>query len=718
MSYLNEFVQRIQKNDYSGYLTLWEEYCNSDVLDADELCLILEATRRSDMGAHLGRQLEKILPLWETLTDEKKAFQVLKLLVDLQYAPSEVIQELSFKEVEKRFAQAPRFQEKLKIAGFKNRDKIQGCIRNFELLSHFEKGNFLFHSSGWGVGEIMDVSFLREELSIDFEMLSGLKTVSFSTAFKTLEPISKEHILTQRFAQPDLLEAKAKKEPVKVIKQLLQELGPKTASEIKDELCDLVIPQDEWTKWWQQTRAKLKKDSLIDCPDDLKTPFRLRKEEVTYDERLTKALNGCKNQEETINVLYAFFRDFPDALKNNQTVSFAESKLMQIMENADTTTAELLCCLFGLEDMGIKEIKGKLQELVKKELDFVPLVSDVQVIAYKKRLLQEIKQLRNDWKMLFELFLFHVDYNPLRDYVYTELLAEGASKEVDLFIQKVINHPSDTPDAFLWLFAKAETDEVFSQKHLLKPAQLFESLLILLARLDQSSLNRNMVKKIVAMIMDDRFALVRKMMKKATVQEVKEFILLSTKCQSLTEHEVKIFQSLAEVAHPSLSKKSKEESIFDDPNVIFCTNEGYLKIQQRVQHIATVETVENAKEIEVARGHGDLRENAEFKAALERRDRLQGEMKTLSDQLSLARILSKEDISTEVVSVGCVVDCINSLGKKITYTILGPWEADVDHHILSYQSKLAQGMLKKAKGDNFSFNNDTLTIADIRSYLG
>ena len=45
MSYLNEFVAKIQKIDYPGFLTLWEEYCNSDQLDADELIAILDFLR-------------------------------------------------------------------------------------------------------------------------------------------------------------------------------------------------------------------------------------------------------------------------------------------------------------------------------------------------------------------------------------------------------------------------------------------------------------------------------------------------------------------------------------------------------------------------------------------------------------------------------------------------------------------------------------------------
>jgi transcription elongation GreA/GreB family factor len=247
--------------------------------------------------------------------------------------------------------------------------------------------------------------------------------------------------------------------------------------------------------------------------------------------------------------------------------------------------------------------------------------------------------------------------------------------------------------------------------------KLFESLLVLLARIESSSLLKTHVKKIVSLVMDDKFSLVRKVMKQASLAELKEYLLLSTKCQSFSDHELKIFQSLAEVADPRLAKTVKKQSLGDNPDIIWCTQEGFHRMQKRIQHIATVETVENAKEIEVARAHGDLRENAEFKAALERRDRLQQEMKTLSDQMGHARVISKDDINTDEVGIGCVIECLGDKGHKVIYKILGPWEADPDQQILSYQSKLAQTMGGKVKGEGFKFHDEDLVITDIRSYL-
>lgn len=207
-------------------------------------------------------------------------------------------------------------------------------------------------------------------------------------------------------------------------------------------------------------------------------------------------------------------------------------------------------------------------------------------------------------------------------------------------------------------------------------------------------------------------------MQEATLEEVKELLLLSTKCHSLSDHDKKIFHSLAEVAHPSLIKlRQKTDTSSVESNIIWTTAEGYQKLQQRIQRIATVETVENAKEIEVARSHGDLRENAEFKAALEKRDRLQSELKLLSEQLNRARIITPEDISIDEVSVGSIVECKNQKGDVATYTLLGPWDADTDKNILSFQSKLAQQIKGLKVGQHFQFQGDEYTITRIRSYL-
>ncbi|WP_261974364.1 hypothetical protein, partial [Chlamydia trachomatis] len=55
-------------------------------------------------------------------------------------------------------------------------------------------------------------------------------------------------------------------EPVAAIECLLKDLGPKNAKEIRNELVELVIPEEVWSRWWQSAKIKMKKDARILAP--------------------------------------------------------------------------------------------------------------------------------------------------------------------------------------------------------------------------------------------------------------------------------------------------------------------------------------------------------------------------------------------------------------------------------------------------------------------
>lgn len=717
MSYLKDFQTRITRHDYPAFLQLWEEYCNADEVDAKELCQILNAVKNSDLMQPFGRHVDKILPLWQKLTSEDEAYEVLKHILDIHSVNSTQLADLAYEMLQKRFGADKNFQDKIRLVGLRTKDKIQGSISNFELLSHMQKGNFVYHKGGWGVGEIMDVSFLREQLSIEFEHTGGRKDLSFATAFKTLVPIPKDHFLAMRFGSPEVLEKQFKEHPVESIKKLLKDLGPKTAAEIKEELCDLVIPSEQWSKWWQLTRSKVKKDSMIEAPEDLKECFMLRSEEFSSSDRFKKMIDNAKSPSETLQAIYTSFRDFGDLSKNEEMLQMAFEKLSSLLTSSNLTHAEELEILLLLQELGSDKDASLLADLVKRHDQPEELLKNMHILALKKRYLQEIFKRREDWPKLFQSLLLSLDYNPLRDYIITELNKKEYADFLTQALEELISHPHKSPEAFLWLFGKVMGGTPLMSKSPLSHSRLLESLLILLSRVEAEPDQKSAAKKIHALLSHDRYAIVRGIMQKASIEEVREFLLLATKCHSLSDHEIKIFHSLAEVAHPALAKTSKKSAQAEDTHTIWCTPEGYSQLQKRLQQIATVETVENAKEIEVARGHGDLRENAEFKAALERRDRLQSEMKTLSDQLAKSRILTKEEVDISQAGVGTEVECLTPSGKRVTYVLLGPWDANPDKNILSMQSKLAQTIKGLAKGDSFKFQDEEYKIVDIRNYF-
>jgi transcription elongation factor GreA-like protein/transcription elongation GreA/GreB family factor len=719
MSYLKDFQTHIANHDYPSFLKLWEEYCSGDEVEAEELCEILRAVKSSDIVEPVGRHVDRILPLWQKLPEDALSHEAIKLIFDIETSNSESLAELAYSYLKNRYGDQEFFNDKIRLIGLRGKEKFKGTISNYELLTHMEKGKYVFHTGGWGVGEIVDVSRVREQLTLEFDYVPGKKELSFATAFKTLIPIPDDHFLALRFGSPDLLEKKAKEQPVEVIRMLLRDMGPKTAADIKDELCDLVIPASEWTRWWQTARAKVKKDTMIQTPEEIRDPFRILKKEITHEERLHQVLENKPDANTLIQMVYTFLRDFPETLKNIEFKATLIGKLNEMLSFKEISTPQELQIHFFLQDLNNIKDYPIIGEIIKRFETIEHIINHIEVLSFKKRVLVESRKHRPDWKENFLTLLFKVDQAPLRDYILSELTAAKADAELKQKFQDLYTHPGRHPEAFMWYFQKVQSQNTipFSDKQ--GKTRFFEGLLILLSNVENDPEQRELVKKIHALLSNGRFAIVRQMMQESTLEDVKEFLLLASKSHSLSDHDQKIFHSLAEVVHPSLVKarKKQETSAAQETQIIWTTAEGYQKLQQRIQQIATVETVENAKEIEIARAHGDLRENAEFKAALEKRDRLQSELKLLSDQLNKARVITKDDISTDEVGIGVIVECTNTKGEKVSYTLLGPWDADTDKNILTFQSKLAQTMNGKSVGDKFVVQNEELTIAAIRSYL-
>ncbi|MFM8618912.1 MAG: GreA/GreB family elongation factor [Opitutaceae bacterium] len=109
---------------------------------------------------------------------------------------------------------------------------------------------------------------------------------------------------------------------------------------------------------------------------------------------------------------------------------------------------------------------------------------------------------------------------------------------------------------------------------------------------------------------------------------------------------------------------------------------------------------ENSKAIAVAREHGDLRENSEFKMAKQDQSVLMAQKAQLERDLARARVTDFKDASVDQVGVGAVVEVRNAAsGAATTYTILGAWDGDPDRHIISYKTALGAALVGRKVGD-------------------
>ncbi len=126
------------------------------------------------------------------------------------------------------------------------------------------------------------------------------------------------------------------------------------------------------------------------------------------------------------------------------------------------------------------------------------------------------------------------------------------------------------------------------------------------------------------------------------------------------------------------------------------TNSGLKNIKEELNNLKKKERPEIIKAISIAREHGDLSENAEYHAAKEKQSFIEGRITELEDVLSRSDIIDVSRLNAEKVTFGTTIVVFDEeLEKEITFSIVGPYEADLEKGLISVSSPTARALLGK-----------------------
>ena len=127
---------------------------------------------------------------------------------------------------------------------------------------------------------------------------------------------------------------------------------------------------------------------------------------------------------------------------------------------------------------------------------------------------------------------------------------------------------------------------------------------------------------------------------------------------------------------------------------------GYERLRGELIRLERKDRHEVIKAIEVARGHGDLKENAEYHAAKERQGHIEGRIMELKDKLSRAEVIDCSTVDCDRVIFGTVVTLIDlDTDDEMRYQLLGPEEVDVSNGKISVVSPMGKAIIGKRIGD-------------------
>ena len=130
------------------------------------------------------------------------------------------------------------------------------------------------------------------------------------------------------------------------------------------------------------------------------------------------------------------------------------------------------------------------------------------------------------------------------------------------------------------------------------------------------------------------------------------------------------------------------------------TESGQHELERELEELKS-RRGEIADKIAAARDFGDLSENAEYDAAREAQGLLETRITEIETILQNASIIQTGNSST--VMLGSTVE-LEANGKAVTYTVVGPVEADPLEGKVSNESPIGQALMGKAVGDTVTIS--------------
>lgn len=140
-------------------------------------------------------------------------------------------------------------------------------------------------------------------------------------------------------------------------------------------------------------------------------------------------------------------------------------------------------------------------------------------------------------------------------------------------------------------------------------------------------------------------------------------------------------------------------------NRVLLTAKGAERLTAELKNLKSVERPKVIEEIAIARAHGDLSENAEYDAAKESQGFIEGRIKELESNLSIAEVIdpAKLNVSGKVV-FGTLVKLYEvEAAKEVSYQVVGDLEADIGKGRISLSSPIGRALIGRLEGDEFTF---------------
>ncbi len=572
-----------------------------------------------------------------------------------------------------------------------------------EKLSPLEPGSYCLHPS-WGPGRIASWELADDRIKIDFEGKAGHE-LKLEFAAKSLTPLDAGHVLARRVADRPALTEMAEKQPADFVKLVLQSYGGRLMlDQFEDVVKPKILGEARFKPWWESTKKILRTNKSFVVPPKRTVPLELRDEGLTHGEALAGDFTAAKDLKTKVKAAEAVIANIgafdaePDRLRT--LLAGLEESGSKALRLQPAVAFELLLLrdelLARRPDLGpLPEGAQTLTAALNDERKAIPEVLKALPIGRTKQLLAAFPDAFGDgW--LDEAFARLNDSTGRTVSEIARFIADhGKSEELVIYLQTGIQNRSLSMDALQWVCRERKGDafEVFD-------SDFAPALLSALEREHYEESNRR-TGRLRDLITDDK-ELLGDLVRQLDPSQVKTFarrLWSSPVFDDLTRRSLlaRVIKAAPEVQ--SIVEQTEDDSDGSD-EILIVSIQSFIDRQAAYEKLLKEEIPQNTRDIAIARGYGDLRENFEFKSAKEQQRVLMRRQKVMEREIAIARQTDFKDAPTHVVSIGTVVEFRDPAnGGPESATILGAWDTEPSRGILSYLSGMGKALIGKAVGE-------------------
>ncbi len=596
-------------------------------------------------------------------------------------------------------------------------------------LESMQPGTYCVHRA-WGLGQIKDFDERAGRLIIDFK--DGRQGHPMDPVFcvDKLEILDDGDILVRAQIEPALVAEIVKSRPTDLIADILNRAETKSATALEIEtILSRLMGSAKFKKWWTQAKKALVKDPRIAVPAKKTEPFILRDEPIRAEEEVLDEFFETKAPKKKINLASKLIdlsvkhedikEELPSILKE-LAGSLAETKQLNPGERLYGIWVRNDLARFIHSD--VETLEPTSASIIADANDLSQLSEQIPASHYSRYLDLIERTAPDQWeRVTFDLL--KNSSGKLTAECINFLLEHDKEKEISATFERWLVEQNLKAPVLTWILKNRSSRKYSGMLGGLMTPRLLSAIFF---AIDYEALQNASTRRIpLADLVSDDQELIGDLLAEATYEtahDLAQTLMLNQGFEDLSKKSllarfIRLFPSIQAIVGGEASSGGSSEE-----EELVVSKSSFESRKKEYEELIQVKIPRNKEEIAEARGHGDLRENAEYKMARQEQDILLAHKNELEVAINKARVTDFKDASTEVVSIGSVVELERtSKNEKVTYAILGAWDGDPDKGILSYQTPLAKAILGKPRGNEVAVEIDdheeTYIVRNIKRWV-